>query len=171
MSALYRVRQFIQAVGAWLQPEHAGEIRRHLPKEAANLFQSMPSYDRQHARRVLRTLQERGYVDSSLLAAALLHDVGKTAVQAGRTRLWHRVVAVLMRAISTDLLGRIGQDQPGSWRHPFFVLKHHAIIGADLAAQAGCSPQTVALILHHEDPAAEMEDPYLAALQDADSVS
>mgnify|MGYP001823615047 CR=1 FL=1 len=114
-----------------------------------------------------------------LLAAALLHDVGKTGVPgdatgrkaSGALRLWHRVAVVLMRAFWPGLLERIGKDQPGSWRYPFFVQQHHAQIGADLAQKAGCSPRTVALIRHHEDLRGCLDDPVLAALQAADGMN
>jgi len=176
----YRVRQFAQAVGAWFQTEEAddGTMAGYLPPGAVILFRAMPRHDRRHALRVLHVLQARGRVEPDLLAAALLHDIGKSGQQsgirrrAGRVRLWHRVAAVLMRAAWPSLLERIGQDsRPGSWRHPFYVQMHHAAIGASLAEQTGCSPQTVDLIRRHEDRAAAGDDPLLAALQGADNQS
>lgn len=173
MSAAYRVRQFIRAAGAWIQPEDTGDdpAVQFLSPEALSLFRTMPGYDRQHALGVLRTLQEQGYTDQDLLTAALLHDVGKTVHQAGALRLWHRVAVVLMRALWPDLLEQLGQAESGSWRRPFFVHQHHAAIGAELARQAGCSPEAVALIRHHEDPPDQVEEPLLAALQAADGVN
>jgi HD domain len=171
MPAIYRVQQFVRAVGAWSRPEDAAEVRHHLSPAAADLFQAMPRYDRQHARRVWRTLLQRGFTDPDLLTAALLHDVGKTVRQAGALRLGHRVAVVLMRAFWPGLLERIGQDRSGSWRQPFYVQQHHAGIGADLAGQAGCSSRAVNLIRRHEDLPDQADDPLLAALQAADSVS
>lgn len=153
-------------------------MRRCLSPAAADLFQMMPPYDRRHALDVLHTLQKRGYTDQDLLAAALLHDVGKTGHQTGRLRLWHRVAVVLMHAFWPGLLERLGQERPASsgksrwvWRQPFFVQLHHAAIGAELALKAGCSPQTVELIRRHEDLANPADDPLLAALQAADSAN
>jgi len=174
----YRVRQFAQAVGSWFEAEEADEaaVTGHLPPRAVALFRAMPRYDRRHALRVLRSLQARGWADLDLLAAALLHDMGKSGGQpgpgqpAGRVRLWHRVAAVLMRAAWPDLLDRIGRDsRPGSWRYPFYVQLHHAAIGALLAEQAGCSPRTADLIRRHEDRTAASGDPLQAALQGADN--
>jgi len=105
-----------------------------------------------------------------LLAAALLHDVGKTPPQGGRLRLWHRVAVVLMRAFWPGLLERIARNQPGSWRQPFYVQGHHAEIGAELARQAGCSSITVALIRRHEG-LQRQADELLAALQAADGLN
>ena len=116
---------------------------------------------------VLRALLDQGHTDPDLLAAALLHDVGKTQGGAGRLQLWHRVAAVLMRTFAPGLLGRMGQAQTGGWRQPFYVQQQHGAIGAELAAQAGCSARTVALIRCHEDLPADTDDPLLAALQAA----
>jgi hypothetical protein len=179
MSASYRVRQFVRAAGAWFQPQKTDEVRRYLPPGALDLFLSMPRYDRQHALNVLHTLQERGHNNPDLLAAALIHDVGKTVQQdgaegtkgAGALRLGHRVAVVLMRALWPGLLERIGQDRAGSWQQPFYVQQHHAAISADLAQQAGCSPRTVALIQRHEDQPDEADAPLLVALRAADNVN
>jgi hypothetical protein len=169
--AIYRVRQFFRAAAAWLQPEPEDEIRAHLPPEAAQVFAAMPRYDRQHALQVLRTLEARGYRDPDLLAAALLHDAGKTGRQTGALRLWHRVAVVLMRAFRPGLLERLGEDRPGSWREPFYVQTHHAALGARLARQVGCSAVTVELIQRHEDPPGTSEDIMLQALQAADNLN
>jgi putative nucleotidyltransferase with HDIG domain len=136
-----------------------------------SLFETMPSYDRQHALIVARALESEGHDDPDVLAAALLHDVGKTAHQDGALRLVHRVAVVLMRALGSGVLESVAEDQPGSWRHPFHVQRFHASIGADLARNAGCSPRTVQLIRCHEDRIDQTEDPELAALQAADNAA
>ena len=171
MSALYRVRQFIRASGAWFRSEE-GDVEfavRYLPPPAVELFQAMPRYDQQHALNVCHTLERRGQVDCDLLAAALLHDAGKSVAQGARVRLWHRVAVVLIRVFWPSLLDRLAKDQQGSWRQPFYVQVHHAAIGAKAAQQAGCSQVTVGLIRHHEDAPDSALDPLLVALQAADS--
>jgi putative nucleotidyltransferase with HDIG domain len=173
VSAAYRVQQFIRAAGAWFRPEEVDKslVDCCLPPGAMDLFWAMPRYDRQHAFNVLRALQGQGHTDPDLLAAALLHDAGKTVRQAGRLRLWHRVVVVLMYAFWPSLLVRLGESETRGWRQPFFVQQHHALIGAELARQVGCSPRTVELILHHEDEPGQPNDHLLAALQAADNVN
>jgi hypothetical protein len=131
----------------------------------------MPRYDRRHGLAVLRTLQAQGHDEADLLAAALLHDAGKTAGARGGVRLWHRVASVLLRTFTPGLLARLGQDRPGSWRHPFFVQEQHAAIGAELARAAGCSARTVTIIRCHEDAPDAGDDPLLAALRAADEVN
>ena len=181
MSAVYRARQFVRAARAciWPDPDEESIAAPHLTSEGLALFRAMPSYDRRHAMDVFVTLREAGHADTDLLAAALLHDVGKTVGQSSRKaagrdpalRLWHRVAVVLMRAVTPRLLNGVAEDEPGSWRQAFHVQQHHAAIGADLAQEAGCSLRTVALIRHHEDPAGEMVDPLLLALQSADAAN
>lgn len=170
--AAYRVRQFGRAVGAWFRPAPSGgqELARHyLPPRAAALYAAMPRYDRRHAAAVARALVARGYREPELIAAALIHDVAKSAGGPGRLRLWHRVAVVLLRAARPGLLLRLGRDgRPGSRRAPFYVQLHHAEIGARLAEQAGCGPRTAELIRRHEDRAAAGDDAQLAALQAAD---
>ena len=164
MSAHYRVRQFLLAAEASLRRERSPEpaIRGLLPPAGVQLFSRMPRYDRRHALSVLRALQAEGQRDPDLLAAALLHDAGKTGSAAGRLRLGHRVAMVL--------LGALGVRQP-CCRAAFFVQAHHAEIGAELALQAGCSQATAELIRHHENRCEAAQDPRLAALQAADAAN
>ena len=171
MSAAYRVRQFIRAAGAWIRPAGVDEsfLERYLSPQAASLFRAMPNHDRQHALNVFRTLQRGGYGDPDLLAAALLHDAGKSVP--GGSRLWHRVAAVLMYAFWPGLLEQLGQEEWDGWRRPFYVQQHHAALGAELAREAGCSPVTVGLIRRHEDRPVQGHDPLLAALRAADGMN
>ena len=163
----------MRAAGAWLWPPDIDEawLARWLPVKAVELFRAAPRYDQQHALRVLRTLQEQGHNSPDLMAAALLHDVGKTALRPGSLRLWHRVAVVLMRAVEPDLVQRIGAKEEQGWRRPFYVQQHHAALGARLAQEAGCSARTVELISLHEDPPRLADDPLLAALKAADGTN
>ena len=171
MSAVYRVRQFLWAAGAWVRSEEVevAVLDRYLPPPAVEVFQAMPRYDQRHALMVFRALQQQGHIEPDLLAAALLHDVGKSVPQGKGLRLWHRVAAVLLHTFWPGSLERLAQDKPGSWRWPFFVQQHHAVLGTELARQAGCSPITVDLVRRHEDLPEPTDNLLLAALKAADS--
>ena len=133
------------------------------------LFASMPRAEQHHGVHVCRVLEQRGFSDRDLLAAALLHDVGKMVAP---LRLWERVSVVLAERFAPRLAAEwadvpAGERVPVGVRRGFVVSRHHSAWGADLAAQAGASPRTVAWIRQHHDPDVA-GDPLLLALQDAD---
>jgi hypothetical protein len=173
MRAIYRVRQFLRAATAWIRPVAVDEdlLRQFLPPRAVALFRAMPGYDRHHALAVFEALRAAGHGEPDLLAAALLHDVGKSSSGVARIRIGHRVATVLLHAFWPGAVERIGQDRPGNWRRPFLVQQHHAALGAELAKAACCSPGTVELIRRHEDACRGGDDALLAALQAADSLN
>jgi hypothetical protein len=94
-------------------------------------------------------LTAAGVVDTSLLKAALLHDVGKSRCRIGvlyRT-VWVLVVHILGRCPS--LLAR---ECTGGWRLPFWVLANHAEMGARLLEEAGSEERVSRLAeLHQTD--------------------
>ncbi|TKJ28696.1 MAG: hypothetical protein CEE40_10895 [Chloroflexi bacterium B3_Chlor] len=172
MGVRYRVRQFTIALGANINRETTKALREYLAASQLELFRSMSSIDQHHGWAVFRTLREAQEAEASLLRAALLHDVGKTI---GPVRIWHRVIAVLARALAPRFWEMIDGNS-GTWRYPFYVHRHHAALGAELAREAGCSPEAVWLIAHHEDhrgetDSADGKNGLLVALQAADELN
>jgi hypothetical protein len=155
---LWQVRQQLGFVPP-LTSKELLEVDRWLPAAALPLFQSMSRADQQHALRVCRGLVARGCSDADMLAAALLHDVGKAG---GRVPFWTRPVIVLGKRCAPRLLARLAAypraGQP-RWRRSLGYAWWHAEIGADLAAEAGLSKLAVLYIrTHHQanGPAAEL---------------
>jgi hypothetical protein len=168
--AAYRVRQFFQAVLARVTAADLATADAHLPPPARGLFRQMTAADQQHGLHVLGNLQRSGYTQPALLAAALLHDVGKSA---GGLSPIHRAIIVLFEHFWPDALTWLAREPAHGWRRPFVIQRCHPHLGATWARTAGCDSITVWLIENHQaipsaPPQNEVEE-WLAALQQADT--
>jgi hypothetical protein len=158
-----------------LRPGGPGTVEREwaesqlLPSEL-ELWRRMPGPDRRHsagvARRVEGSLGERA--TRPVLAAALLHDVGKLDAH---LRTYGRVVATLAGGVVGHDEGTIRQWTltTGFTRRVGLYLLHPEL-GADLLRVAGSDPLTVSWAAeHHMAPAQWTIDRELAvALSEAD---
>jgi hypothetical protein len=169
----YRVKQFLRALTArhaiseeWI--EQAGQI---LTPEARRLFTQQPPQDQRHALAVYEALRQEGHTHQDLLAAALLHDVGKAAT---RLPAWRRGLFVLAERFLPGVLEQAIRGQSGDWQRLLADYAGHAEIGARWAEEAGCSPATVTLIRRHEEQLETCqteEDRLLLTLQAADGAN
>jgi hypothetical protein len=163
-SVRYRIDQFRRALRAAPDPVPAAALQPYLTPPQAALFLRMQPSEQAHAYRVLQRLAAVGQNDPHLLAAALLHDVGKILYP---LNLLERALIVLGKKFLPRLVQRWGNGKPLGLFRPFVVAAQHPAWGADLAAAAGASTRTCNLIRRHQDvPSAS--DALLAALQAAD---
>ncbi len=153
---VYRLWQVRQQLGfvAPLSAEERQQVAQWLPASALPLFQTMSAADQRHSLKVCQGLLARGCTDRDMLAAALLHDVGKAQ---GRVPFWTRPAIVLGKLCAPRLLKRLvvspyeGRALP-AWRRALSNAWRHAEIGADLAAAAGLSEKAVLYIRTHHQP-------------------
>ena len=194
-SLAYRLGQVREQLGfvAPLYEQDYNEVVALLPTAAAlSLFRTMAPADQQHSLRVCRRLQARGCKDKDMLAAALLHDVGKAQ---GRVPFWTRPAIVLGKKLAPHLLTRLvtypekGNEGPPhgghpvrdsgpvragrplranipKWRLSLSYAWYHADVGAHLASAAGLSERAVLYIRTHHQPAGPA-----AELHEVDEVS
>ena len=141
-----KARQFRSHLGARVTPEERAGLASWLTPPQLTLFDSMHVADRRHGLDVVTTLRRRGVSDPDVLLAGLLHDAGKGS----SIGLWPRVAWSLGEAWGPRAVSVAGR-LPG-FRHRLERLRDHAVISAQLAAEAGCSPRTVALIRHQAAP-------------------
>ncbi len=171
MSARYRLWQVWQALAGRPLSESAWQqINDHLSKSELALFRRFGLADRRHSFRVMQSLAAAGHTEEALLAAALLHDVGKTKISAP---LWARSLAVLGGKFAPRRAAAWSREEQSGWRRAFVIKEQHPAWGAAMVAEAGSDPLTVNLICRHQEtppkPALNREDGLLLLLQEADS--
>jgi hypothetical protein len=113
----------------------------------------MSKVDRRHAVGVARDV-ERELGDEAtgpVLAAALLHDVGKVSSGLGT---YGRVIATLAGAAAGRSTAEAWTEGKGFTRRVGLYLRHGAI-GADMLAMAGSDPLTVTWAKEHHLPEEE----------------
>jgi hypothetical protein len=133
----------------------------HLLPSERSLWRRMSGPDRRHAVGVARrTVAELDGPDApgpgrDVVAAALLHDVGKVEAKLGT---WARAgVTFAAMATGRDQLvswsGAAGPPaQRASWRQRVGLYLSHDRVGADLLSAAGSDPLTVAWAGDHHKP-------------------
>lgn len=172
MNLAYRTTQFFRLLFDKPAPQDLSLVEETLSLSLMHLFRGMTAADQTHAIRVLHTLLEQGQRDPSLLAAALLHDVGKSHV---RPRLWDRVAVVLGTAIVPNAVQRWGHGEHKGWRRPFIIAARHPTWGAEMILAAGGSQELATLVSRHQDSLKAKTDTQidqlLHHLQEADGMN
>ncbi|WP_019009618.1 HDIG domain-containing metalloprotein [Deinococcus aquatilis] len=128
----------------------------YLTPEEARVYRAMDARDRDHACRVTRhLLRDHPSAEPELIAAALLHDCGKSL------RPYYVVERVLVGLIPNRLarllppVGAIG------------IRANHPELGAQLLARAGARPRVARLVARHHH---SVGDPEAALLHHYDDL-
>jgi hypothetical protein len=169
-AARYRAGQFWRYLRpARLSAADRAEVRQALSPALYPLFERMAAGEQAHSLTVLRAVARAlPSAPPELRQAALLHDAGKSRAPLS---LLDRVLVVAVTKLWPRRAAAWGQGPATGLRRPFVTAAQHPAWGAELAAQAGAPPLTVALIRRHQTPVAApatLEDTLLAALQAAD---
>jgi len=113
-------------------------VEGQLGRGELDLWRRMDMVDRRHSIEVARRFGHlKNDPSRDEIAAALLHDVGKTATGLGTTE----------RVLATLLGGRTDR-----WRR----YRDHEAIGVEMCRAAGSSPATLAILTDPHHPAAEL---------------
>lgn len=164
----HRVAQFLRA--AFARPADAEQalVEQHLPPLLRPAFARLSRAEQAHAVATLRTLLRQGHADPDLLAAALVHDLGKSRAP---LRLLERVLIVLAQSFLPRQAAGWGQGEARGWRRPFVVAARHAAWGEALVLEAGGSARLAEIVRRHHEPlpaASTPVDLLLQALKAAD---
>ncbi len=139
----------IQRLARSLRPEQARPddiwASQYLTSGEARVYFGMDSRDREHACRVTRhLLKDHPFIDEEVIAAALLHDCGKSV----------RRYSVIERVLVGLIPNRIARFLPPFG--PIGIRAHHPELGARLLAHLGARPAVARLVARHHHP---MGDP------------
>jgi hypothetical protein len=136
---------------------------RFLAPPLLALFEHQHPRDIVHSAGTARWLIERGHDSPDLVAAALLHDVGKGPQRRSDRTLYVLAGALHLAGVAASPASRL------ETRRAIARSLDHSEAGAALIAAAGGSARLVNLTrLHHSIPAG---DPVLALLEQADAAN
>ncbi len=173
-AAFHRLSQGIGALFAFARSPDIELARRHLSACEYEAFRSMARSEQLHSLQVLeRVLAADPAAPDALIAAALLHDVGKSRY---RLSVWQKTLAVIIEAIAPRLSLRLSEDETlGIARAPFIVRRHHAQWGGEILRNCGSDEDVIWLVERHQDSDERHSDrrifPLLSRLRSADSES
>jgi hypothetical protein len=173
MTAVYRIRQGLQAIFAFAQPVELPLAAQYLTPDLLLLFRQMRHSEQLHSLNVLRDVLTTGMTPPDLAVAALLHDVGKSRYP---LRTWQKTVAVVVRNVAPQLFEQWSKGNPANqWMRPFVVYLEHPRWSAEMIAAAGASDNAIWLVKHHQEPRSLWSSHGLASLlqrlQQADDVN
>lgn len=147
---LHLVRRFFGSLSPRpLAPADDAWVGEVLGDGERDLWNRMPLADRKHAAGVAREVaQMLDDPSRAVLAAALLHDVGK--IESG--------LGTFGRVLATVVGAAVGRDRAAAWpgdglRGRIAAYLRHDRVGGELLALAGADPVTITWAREHHHPA------------------
>jgi len=136
-------------------PSHTSEewVQSVLSDDELKLWRRMSRADRRHAVGVARNVERQlgNEATKPVLAAALLHDVGKVSAGLGT---YGRVVATLACAAAGRSMADAWTEGKGFTRKVGLYLRH-PVLGGDMLALAGSDSLTITWAREHHLPEEE----------------
>ncbi len=154
MNGKHRIEQFWNALIAKPNNSDLALVSRILPAELMVLFYQMTRDEQAHSIRVCRRLIAEGESESDLLAAALLHDIGKINYP---LKLWERVWVVLWSMIKNNRNRTNWQvpwkeiNQHPWWKRALIVAENHAEWGSQILQDYHANPRIIWLVRYHQE--------------------
>ncbi len=147
-----RLAQGLRALFAFATPPDLALARLYLSDCEFTAFCGLSRSEQLHSLNVLRAVDAAPRPPRALMAAALLHDVGKSR---RRLAVWQKTLVVLALALAPGLCQRLSHEEsPSAWRIPFIVQQHHAKWGGEILRACDSDSQLIWLVEHHQAEAA-----------------
>ncbi|MEX0767364.1 MAG: HD domain-containing protein [Microthrixaceae bacterium] len=170
LDPLHRMQRFFRSVfSVSASQEQVAWAYEFLTESEQRLFMRMPSVDQAHCIGVAQAvsghlsqvgLSEEDPAATWILAAALLHDVGKSVSGLGT---YGRVVATISEALGGSDMGAHWAERGGMTRRVGLYLQYPQL-GADLLSLASSDERVVAWAVQHHLPQEQWTLPIDCAL-------
>jgi len=170
LQPMHRVQRFARSVFSTApSPEQIAWASSFLTEPEFRLFLRMPNVDQSHCVGVARSvaanldrvdLEESDPAAVWLMAAALLHDVGKSVSGLGT---YGRVVATLSETLGGSEMGAHWAERGGMTRKVGLYMQYPQL-GSDLLALADSDPRVTAWAAEHHLPPEQWTLPLNCAL-------
>lgn len=169
-SAWHLAKRFIGSIRPGGPPRReVSWVEAVLSERELELWRQMYGPDRRHSVAIAREVEARlgSRATAPVLAAALLHDVGKIDADLGT---WGRVVATLSAKVAGRETAELWIRSRGFTRRVGLYLQHPRL-GGDMLEMAGSDALTVAWAREHHQPESDwsIEPDIARVLREADA--